>query len=890
MDVDKKTQFHNPWVLNAVDPELLMIGTSSLYEEDPDFIPGDPGDDITLQNGAMTSTGFDSWTPANSAVFGKIHAIAYGGRELDGTGTLIDKPRIAYASYAGTTLVGGVETAKGKLLMRRDVGQDFMEITSWQGIPQGLYIYDIALHPHDWRTLYVVDNQERIWMGNRKAGPNDFDYEWTNLTGDLGKVAGDDDAFKNDGIHTIEVVVNPGPTNSPDDDTEILLVGGKGGVYRSLDPKPDGHWSKFGAGLPNVIVTDVHYVPSDDPKDDPMNPAYDPTKPANDLLLVGTLGRGAFTISNALQELKKTSDITITGTAADDHLRVALNPNKPWMMDLFVGGNNDLPAKSFNLTGIDTLKIEGLGGNDTITLDATRGLVFLPGGIIVDGGPDSDTLVFQNPDGVGVVGTPAANPTSAKWKGGDGFGQSRLSKVTFPNVEGQPQLGVVPPAPAAAASVGLQGLGGIFGTLFQNSLAGVDLPFVNSKSLRSGLGGTVLELPNPLGLPKTLPTSQVRPGGITQINDSQNIFDRILSVGVTALNFQTLANSLNSPADLAQQLADLDFSSMASITATLTANVTLGLDLKAASDGENPAEWLFLKDTSFTAAISATASDIDALARFGFLGVQIVDGTATINSQVTVSLIDPGVGPEADGKITVGEIISAIGDPTTLIDVELTGSANLALPISAPFLGLAPSPDTTLGIDWSDLSDPETLNVLLPSGLTELGNFNNMDAGTFVSLVGQVTSWLGDFGDSDAFALDIPLVGDALRGVLEVSDLLRDTLLIDDQDNQEAADDVPKLLDAANSPTFVTGTTHPWATVQELAQKLTEILGNSNITYDATTDSLLIDLSLSQTFGSADVPLDFNLDFAPLGDLTSQGKLHLSADGTINLGARRLPW
>ena len=138
---------------------------------------------------------------------------------------------------------------------------------------------------------------------------------------------------------------------------------------------------------------------------------------------------------------------------------------------------------------------------------------------------------------------------------------------------------------------------------------------------------------------------------------------------------------------------------------------------------------------------------------------------------------------------------------------------------------------------------------------------------------------MNDFKDSKAFAIDVPMVGDVLRGVLQMSSLIHNTLLIDDRGTDSPADDIPKLLDAANQPTFVTATTRPWSTVQELAQKLTEILGpGSPITYDAPTQSLLVNLSLSQTFGSIDVPLDFNLDFAPLGDLTSEDKLHLSAD------------
>ena len=75
--------------------------------------------------------------------------------------------------------------------------------------------------------------------------------------------------------------------------------------------------------------------------------------------------------------------------------------------------------------------------------------------------------------------------------------------------------------------------------------------------------------------------------------------------------------------------------------------------------------------------------------------------------------------------------------PSSLIDVNLTGSANLALPISAPFLAISPGPDTTLGINWTDISDPSTISIQMPSGQGDMANFNNMDADKFVSLLGH---------------------------------------------------------------------------------------------------------------------------------------------------------
>ena len=145
----------------------------------------------------------------------------------------------------------------------------------------------------------------------------------------------------------------------------------------------------------------------------------------------------------------------------------------------------------------------------------------------------------------------------------------------------------------------------------------------------------------------------------------------------------TRTDTLAAGFDLAAGLADLNFSTDASITASLSADITLGLDLKAAFDGAGPTEWVFLKDTSLTASITVAANNVDALARFGFIGIEIVDGTVSVNAAVTVSLTDPGVGPKANGRITIAELVSGLGNPSTLISFHLTGAALLQLPVAS---------------------------------------------------------------------------------------------------------------------------------------------------------------------------------------------------------------
>ena len=78
-------------------------------------------------------------------------------------------------------------------------------------------------------------------------------------------------------------------------DNNVILAGALGGVYAlnvDLDaPQPSQYsWTQFGQGLPNVAVTDLDYVAA-----------------SADLLLAGTLGRGAWEMRRPPSNLRSGS-------------------------------------------------------------------------------------------------------------------------------------------------------------------------------------------------------------------------------------------------------------------------------------------------------------------------------------------------------------------------------------------------------------------------------------------------------------------------------------------------------------------------------------------------------------------------------------------------------
>ncbi len=168
--------------------------------------------------------------------------------------------------------------------------------------------------------------------------------------------------------------------------------------------------------------------------------------------------------------------------------------------------------------------------------------------------------------------------------------------------------------------------------------------------------------------------------------------------------------------------------------------------------------------------------------------------------------------------------------------------------------------------------------MTLPPALGELPNFTNMDAGTFVGLLGQISNWLDEFRRSDTFsAADVPLIGKALDDALAFADVISDTLLFDDLDDDDAASGIAKLLDANNIPTYTT--------TQELVAKLAEILDvpGDLFEYDAAADTLVFTLDLSQSFGALDLPIDFNFDLAPLLEVGSDSTIRFTSSGGLAL-------
>jgi outer membrane protein OmpA-like peptidoglycan-associated protein/Ca2+-binding RTX toxin-like protein len=247
--------------------------------------------------------------------------------------------------------------------------------------------------------------------------------------------------------------------------------------------------------------------------------------------------------------------------------------------------------------------------------------------------------------------------------------------------------------------------------------------------------------------------------------------------------------ALGTGVDLADGLAELKFSTSGDVDATLSLDVVFGVDMdQLVTTPAEPEKWFFIRNPSATATLNIDADDVEATARFGFVEIGVDEGTLGGTISFTVSLKDPKTQAD-DGRIDLGELLDGIDDPASLVTLGLGGSLDLMLPVEAPFLGIPavttpPNPANVITVSIPDLGDLDSAQITLGSGLTELGNFGNIDAASLVSLIGQVTNWLDDFRNGEQFKnFDIPLVGTALDQVLGFADAFRDKLLFDDGDD-----------------------------------------------------------------------------------------------------------
>jgi hypothetical protein len=260
------------YALNPINPSRVLLGLTGWYES-------------TTQGDIVTKvTPIDTFGNPPS---GNVSAITYGVNNAD-------------AAYVGTD--------KGQLWVRTTAGPRFGQITTW---PSTGAAVRIVVDSDDYRIAYVLDSKGKVW---RTTDAGQTSANWKDVTDNLDSLAPtatlvqyqDNGAFSRSPIQTIELY-DPTPGRQPGDG--VLLAAGLGGVFSLRLGSNDPCWHRLGKGLPNVVVSDLHY------------------RPQRDVLLAGTYGRGAWTISNASGWLNSPTTLLVVADLQGSNNLVDIRPD-----------------------------------------------------------------------------------------------------------------------------------------------------------------------------------------------------------------------------------------------------------------------------------------------------------------------------------------------------------------------------------------------------------------------------------------------------------------------------------------------------------------------------------------------------------------------------------
>jgi Ca2+-binding RTX toxin-like protein/methionine-rich copper-binding protein CopC len=164
-------------------------------------------------------------------------AVSYGGYQSG-----VANPHVFYVGIGDKV---AVRTASGGAVTTTDPDAGTAEIR------------DVVLDSTNWATSFAIDDNQ-VFRTTNSGGA------WSDITGNLMSMAGE-------ALQTIQYI--PGTIGT-------LVVGSSLGVFRALVTAL-GTWTEVGSNLPNANVYDLQYNATDD------------------VLVAGTLGRGAWTIPNA---------------------------------------------------------------------------------------------------------------------------------------------------------------------------------------------------------------------------------------------------------------------------------------------------------------------------------------------------------------------------------------------------------------------------------------------------------------------------------------------------------------------------------------------------------------------------------------------------------------
>ncbi|MFN2606277.1 MAG: Ig-like domain repeat protein [Acidimicrobiales bacterium] len=208
---------------------------------------------------------------------GNLYESTDRGDNLTNLGSSFGSPTQAIV-YGGVS--GGVDNAdilwlgtSSGLFLRTTNGGTISQVNAYPG---GRPV-DIVVDPTEWRDAWVTD-------GSKVFRTLDAGATWTDVTGDVG-------------------TASPGVLRSlsfiPASGFKLVALGTDTGVFVQKTTNPGG-WGRLGTNLPRTLAFDLEYDATDN------------------VLLVGTLGRGAWKLSNANAVALAAADLGVVKSSAPE--------------------------------------------------------------------------------------------------------------------------------------------------------------------------------------------------------------------------------------------------------------------------------------------------------------------------------------------------------------------------------------------------------------------------------------------------------------------------------------------------------------------------------------------------------------------------------------------
>ena len=178
------------------------------------------------------------------------------------------------------------------------------------------------------------------------------------------------------------------------------------------------------------------------------------------------------------------------------------------------------------------------------------------------------------------------------------------------------------------------------------------------------------------------------------------------------------------------------------------------------------ADLFFIKSGLISGTLKLSAEQVNAEAKFGdFVDVQIVNASGEAKVSLAVEFKEND--PNGDGRITLSELLDNFTSLSKYVTLQLTGSANLKLPIEVNpnLFGNAAAGQAALLLDWPEIFDPGTLKVTTQN-LDALLDLEHFDITRLFDALQSLSDYLSKMDGFSFLKEKLPLANKSITELL----------------------------------------------------------------------------------------------------------------------------